>query len=371
MWRKKNPKIEKLENILDEKNKQLEEKDKEIQELQEFQKNRKIENEEEDVEVIEEELEEEKEEFEEEKEEKIEEIPIEDNIPLSIKKNKKENVYVIKNWYVFPRSPNIIEERKAKTYYIPREDWEVIIVHDLDRFDISQLVHTALYGKRKISIFIIIAIAVIVILLITMVLYAISLIFRNEKNLSFNSPPPVVNYSDIGANNNTNNEKLNENIITEKKEETRTPPSFITEERNRNNIEIINENKNQEIDEQNKNPPSIIENPPKTRQEQFYENSNPWILEAYNYNENINQPICDNSELITKNQNLENQNQILISQNEKLRSENIKINNLNKDLQGTGFSCYIWKQIEKNCKLWKNNELCKNLYYKYKIDESE
>lgn len=272
------------------------------------------------------------------------------SIPMSgwWKEYLKE-VFCIKNGYVFPRSPTPIEERKAQTYYIPRPGGEVIVLHDLDRYNISQLAYTAMYWKRKIPIVVIIMIILLWFLLLWGIIYIITLIFKG-----WGVQPTSTNISDLWGYTSTTTPVFNSTLppadipAVESTPDTRGAPS------------IIKDNINSPVVEQKA--PSI------------YESAPVGVIDSYQYNEPILGPVvCPTPEIIPDRSAeisaLSSQNDTLVSQLQKTRAEITQLVQENKDLRGTWFSCYIWSQIEKKCKDQKNKEMCQELYYNYRLNE--
>lgn len=278
------------------------------------------------------------------------------SIPLSgWGKEYLKEVFCIKNGYVFPRSPTPIEERKAQTYYIPRPDGEVIVLHDLDRYNISQLAYTAMYGKRKTPLVIIIMIILLWFLLLWGIIYIITLIFNGG------STPSTTNISDLGWYTSSVNPVLSSSPPPAST--TIPPPVDPITEPTRSAPSIIK-------DSGYNTPPPVVEQTPPS----IYESAPVGVIESYEYNEPILGPVvCPTPDIVPDRSAeisaLSLQNDTLVSQLQKARSEIKVLSQENKDLRGTGFACYIWSQIEKKCKNTKNKELCSELYYNYRIDE--
>jgi hypothetical protein len=108
-------------------------------------------------------------------------------IPPQDKQDKIEK-YIIKNGYIFPFSASIIEKKKYKTYYIPRDDG-VIMIYDIDRYDVSQLVYTAMYLKKRVSWVVVLMIVLFSLIFMGIILWGITAIFsptagENQQNNS-------------------------------------------------------------------------------------------------------------------------------------------------------------------------------------------
>lgn len=304
-----------------------------------------------------EEIEEEKEEINENEE--IEEYEEEeDKIFISSPKVTKEEIknyvnesYCIENWVAYYHTPTFFEKKKGKVFYARKPNWEIIEIWNLDAKKTNQLVYTALYGKKPFPLVLIFLIIFFVLIFLVFIWVWIS--FLNDKNKNENKTWSNQIFSTNHLNETSNNFEEN---INKKASNNEKPPSIIKEEEK----EEINQNWVIPIDfdqiEKNKNNPSIYDNEPY------------WIIESYTDEEDKKQE--NNNEEIEKIKN-QYENQIIQIQNnlKNCQNEKEKIEKTIENITNDQFSCFIWDKIKKACQIKDNQEICKNLYYKYRTNE--